>query len=109
MESSNLEVFLEAATPQLPWRSAPMDCFQGPNNVWQVDKKDVVDYFSLEDLWEHYSESSAYGLGVPVRLENGKFITQHYVPVDAKINTLESEGKYSLSTESRPSVPVNLT
>ena len=37
----------------------------------------------------------AYGLGVPVRLENGKFITQHYVPVDAKINTLESEGKYS--------------
>jgi len=71
MESSNLEVFVEAATPQLPWRSAPMDCFQGPNNVWQVDKKDVVDYFSLEDLWEHYSESSAYGLGVPVRLENG--------------------------------------
>ncbi|KAG2662710.1 hypothetical protein PVAP13_1KG551901, partial [Panicum virgatum] len=73
MESSNLEVFLEAATPQLP-----ADCFQGPNNVWQVDKKDVVNYFSLEDLWEHYSESSAYGLGVPVRLENGKFITQHY-------------------------------
>ena len=29
--------------------------------------------------------------------------------VDAKINTLESEGKCSPSTESRPSVPVNLT
>ena len=51
----------------------------------------------------------AYGLGVPVRLENGKFITQHYVPDDAKINTLEFEGKCSPSTESRPSVPVNLT
>ena len=29
--------------------------------------------------------------------------------VDAKINTLESEGKCSPSTESEPSVPVNLT
>ena len=29
--------------------------------------------------------------------------------VDAKINTLEFEGKCSPSTESRPSVPVNLT
>ena len=29
--------------------------------------------------------------------------------VDAKINTLESEGKCSPSTESRPSAPVNLT
>ena len=32
-----------------------------------------------------------------------------YEVVDAKINTLESEGKCSPSTESRPSVPVNLT
>ena len=29
--------------------------------------------------------------------------------VDAKINTLKSEGKCSPSTESEPSVPVNLT
>ncbi|XP_025809804.1 uncharacterized protein LOC112887747 isoform X2 [Panicum hallii] len=91
MESSNLEVFLEAATPQLPWRSAPMDCFQGPNNVWQLEKKDVVDYFSLEDLWEHYSESSAYGLGVPVRLGNGKFITQHFVPYLSAIQIYTSK------------------
>ena len=31
------------------------------------------------------------------------------LPVDAKINTLESEGKCSPSTESEPSVLVNLT
>ncbi|KAL6591552.1 hypothetical protein ACP70R_050055 [Stipagrostis hirtigluma subsp. patula] len=77
---SNLEVFLEAATPRLRWRSAPMDCFEGPNNIWQLDKKDTVDYFTLEDLWEHYSESSAYGITVPLRLETGDTITQHFVP-----------------------------
>ena len=35
--------------------------------------------------------------------------TLESVNVDAKINTLESEGKCSPSTESEPSVPVNLT
>ncbi|KAL6635409.1 hypothetical protein ACP70R_028080 [Stipagrostis hirtigluma subsp. patula] len=109
---SNLEVFLEAATPRLRWRSAPMtmnlmetwtsrsfhcsyqirlcchkelliaidDYFEGPNNIWQLDKKDTFDYFTLEDLWEHYSESSAYGITVPLRLETGDTITQHFVP-----------------------------
>ena len=32
-----------------------------------------------------------------------------YEAVDAKISTLESEGKCLPSTESRPSVPVNLS
>ncbi|CAL5020345.1 unnamed protein product [Urochloa decumbens] len=91
MATSNLEVFLEAFTPQLPWRSSPMDCFQGPNDVWQLDKKDVVDYFTLQDLWEHYSESSAYGLSVPLRLENGKFITQHFVPYLSAIQIYTSK------------------
>nr|XP_034578023.1 uncharacterized protein LOC117841669 isoform X2 [Setaria viridis] len=91
MVTTNLEAFLEAATPQLPWRSAPMECFQGPNDVWQLDKKDVVDYFTLEDLWEHYSESSAYGLSVPVRLEHGKFITQHFVPYLSAIQIYTSK------------------
>ncbi|KAL6911304.1 hypothetical protein ACP4OV_000109 [Aristida adscensionis] len=83
---SNLEVFLEAATPQLRWRSASMDCFEAPSNVWQLDKRDVVDYFTLDDLWEHYAESSAYGLAVPLRLhhagddDDDAIVTQHFVP-----------------------------
>jgi hypothetical protein len=28
----------------------------------------AVEYFAMADLWEHYAESSAYGLAVPVRL-----------------------------------------
>uniref|UniRef100_A0ACD5YWN5 Uncharacterized protein n=1 Tax=Avena sativa TaxID=4498 RepID=A0ACD5YWN5_AVESA len=85
MESSNLEVFLRAATPRLPWRSASMDCFQGgPSSVWQLDREKnrdaAVEYFTLADLWEHYAESSAYGLPVPVRGLGGTFVTQHLVP-----------------------------
>ncbi|XP_047082941.1 uncharacterized protein LOC124693516 [Lolium rigidum] len=92
MESSNLEVFLRAATPHLPWRSATMDCFEGgPSSVWQLDREikksdAAVGYFALADLWEHYAESSAYGLAVPVRHHGGRtaaentVVTQHFVP-----------------------------
>ncbi|KAK3155720.1 hypothetical protein QOZ80_2BG0206720 [Eleusine coracana subsp. coracana] len=80
MEMNNLEAFLEATTPHLRWRSAPMDCFEAPSSVWQLDKKHVVDYFTLEDLWERYSESSAYGIAVPLRLDQSNTITQHFVP-----------------------------
>ncbi|XP_062221429.1 uncharacterized protein LOC133920862 isoform X2 [Phragmites australis] len=97
---SNLEVFLEAATPQLRWCSAPLDCFEGPNNVWQLDKKDAVDYFTLEDLWEHYSESSVYGLSVPVRLETGKSITQHFVPYLSAIQIYTTTRSMGSETDS---------
>ncbi|KAM0843388.1 hypothetical protein ACQ4PT_057731 [Festuca glaucescens] len=88
MESSNLEVFLHAATPRLPWRAATMECFEGPGSVWQLDrgqKRDTaVEYFALADLWEHYAESSAYGLAVPVRhlghARESTVVTQHFVP-----------------------------
>ncbi|TVU27620.1 hypothetical protein EJB05_19114 [Eragrostis curvula] len=97
MEMSNVEAFLEAATPRLRWRSAPMECFGSPTNVWQLDKKDTVDYFSLEDLWEHFSESSAYGLAVPLRLlqPGGKatITTQHFVPYLSAIQIYTSRAK----------------
>nr|XP_051209438.1 uncharacterized protein LOC127326690 isoform X2 [Lolium perenne] len=89
MESSNLEVFLRAATPHLPWRSATMGCFEGgPSSVWQLDREKksdaAVEYFALADLWEHYAESSANGLAVPVRhlghAGESTVVTQHFVP-----------------------------
>lgn len=84
--SSNLEAFLHAATPLLPWRSATMERFQGaPSSVWQQPdgkNKDAVEYFALSDLWEHYAESSAYGLAVPLRDagDHAVVTTQHFVP-----------------------------
>ncbi|XP_037449150.1 uncharacterized protein LOC119318668 isoform X2 [Triticum dicoccoides] len=84
--SSNLEAFLQAATPLLPWRSSTMERFQGaPSSVWQQPdgkNKDAVEYFALSDLWEHYAESSAYGLAVPVRDAGDRSVvtTMHFVP-----------------------------
>ncbi|CAM0943366.1 unnamed protein product [Alopecurus aequalis] len=61
-----------------------MDRFQGPNSVWQLDRKNedttAVEYFALADLWDNYAESSAYGLAVPLRGAGGDVVTQHFVP-----------------------------
>ena len=53
--------------------------------MWQQPdgkSKDAVEYFALSDLWEHYAESSAYGLAVPVRDAGDRAVvtTQHFVP-----------------------------
>ena len=55
--------------------------------MWRLDdgekNRDVaaVEYFALADLWEHYAESSAYGLDVPLRRRaGGDVVTQHFVP-----------------------------
>ncbi|VFQ64574.1 unnamed protein product [Cuscuta campestris] len=39
-----------------------------------------MEYFCLGDLWECYEEWSAYGVGVPIVLNNGERVTQYYVP-----------------------------
>lgn len=56
--------------------------------MWQLDREKksdaAVEYFALADLWEHYAESSAYGLAVPVRHHGhageNTVVTQHFVP-----------------------------
>jgi hypothetical protein len=56
--------------------------------VWQLDREKksdaAVEYFALADLWEHYAESSANGLAVPVRhlghAGESTVVTQHFVP-----------------------------
>jgi hypothetical protein len=64
-------------------------CFEGgPSSVWQLDREKksdaAVEYFALADLWEHYAESSANGLAVPVRhlghAGESTVVTQHFVP-----------------------------
>ncbi|MED6109822.1 hypothetical protein PIB30_037130 [Stylosanthes scabra] len=62
---SNLERFLQCVTPDVPSRTL---------------YKDTIEYFTLKDLWECYSEWSAYGAGIPVMRETGETLTQFYVP-----------------------------
>lgn len=37
-------------------------------------------YFDLRDVWEAYSEWSAYGAGVPLMLDGCDGVVQYYVP-----------------------------
>ena len=37
-------------------------------------------YFELGDLWESFKEWSAYGVGVPLILNDSDSVVQYYVP-----------------------------
>ncbi|KAL9432500.1 hypothetical protein AB3S75_027520 [Citrus x aurantiifolia] len=79
--NSNLENFIHCVTPKLPSRShPPQSCIHELKSQCQPTDKEIVEYFTLGDLWNCYCEWSAYGTGTPVVLSNGEEITQYYVP-----------------------------
>jgi len=56
-------------------------CIRDLNSLWQPPgTKDMVEYFTLGDLWDCYDEWSAYGAGTQVVLSSGDTIMQYYVP-----------------------------
>ncbi|WOL09839.1 hypothetical protein Cni_G18592 [Canna indica] len=63
---SNLQSFLDAATPSVPAHQLP-------------EGGDGAQFFYLEEFWEQYNEPSAYGLDVPVYLQIGE-VSQYFVP-----------------------------
>ncbi|KDO56014.1 hypothetical protein CISIN_1g019725mg [Citrus sinensis] len=79
--NSNLENFIHCVTPNLPSRShPPQSCIHELKSQCQPTDKEIVEYFTLGDLWNCYCEWSAYGAGTPVVLSNGEEISQYYVP-----------------------------
>ncbi|KAJ6296514.1 hypothetical protein OIU78_024378 [Salix suchowensis] len=61
--------------------SRSLSCIHDLNSLWQPPgTKDMVEYFTLGDLWECYDEWSAYGAGTQVVLSSGETIRQYYVP-----------------------------
>ncbi|KAJ6861825.1 hypothetical protein NC651_037779 [Populus alba x Populus x berolinensis] len=78
---SNLERFLQCVTPTPPSKFLPQSCIHDLNSLWQpLGTKDMVEYFTLGDLWDCYDEWSAYGAGTQVALSSGETIRQYYVP-----------------------------
>ncbi|KAG8662961.1 hypothetical protein MANES_01G159500v8 [Manihot esculenta] len=56
-------------------------CVHDLNSEWQPPgRKDIVEYFTLRDLWDCYGEWSAYGAGTQVLLNKGESVMQYYVP-----------------------------
>ncbi|XP_061951146.1 uncharacterized protein LOC133674157 isoform X2 [Populus nigra] len=80
-QHSNLERFLQCVTPTAPPKFLPESCIRDLNSLWQPPgTKDMVEYFTLGDLWDCYDEWSAYGAGTQVVLSSGDTIMQYYVP-----------------------------
>ncbi|WOL10748.1 hypothetical protein Cni_G19507 [Canna indica] len=77
---SNIESFLKSITPSVPAQQLPKSWCQDIKNHWHLVGKDRVEVFLLGDLWDQYYEWSAYGAGVPLRLQSGEVIVQYYVP-----------------------------
>ncbi|KAI4351950.1 hypothetical protein L6164_006248 [Bauhinia variegata] len=88
---SNLERFLECVTPIVPSRILPESCYNDLNSQWQPLGKDPVEYFELKDLWDCYNEWSAYGVGIPLMLENGDTLIHYYVPYLSGIQIYSSK------------------
>ncbi|KAJ6837129.1 uncharacterized protein M6B38_121310 [Iris pallida] len=92
---SNLQSFLHKTTPFVPSQSLPKSSIRESSH-WQALGKDTVDCFSLRELWDQYYESSAYGLGVPVRLPTGETAVQYYVPYLSAIQIYTSKSTTAL-------------
>lgn len=76
----NLDRFLDSVSPNPPPHFLQKSCVHDPNSLWEPLNKDVVEYYTLGDLWKCYREWSAYGAGTNVVLEDGESVTQYYVP-----------------------------
>ncbi|KAL6608029.1 hypothetical protein ACP70R_041092 [Stipagrostis hirtigluma subsp. patula] len=77
--SGNLERFVAAVTPSVTAQYPSKRAVRG----WRsggVDGKQDRPYFVLGDVWEAYSEWSAYGAGVPLMLDGCDGVVQYYVP-----------------------------
>ncbi|KAK9676224.1 hypothetical protein RND81_11G062700 [Saponaria officinalis] len=73
---SNVERFLEAITPSVPAHFVSKTMMRG------LKKSDVEfqPYFLLSDLWKSFKEWSAYGVSVPLVLNDSDSVVQYYVP-----------------------------
>ncbi|GLT87183.1 hypothetical protein SLE2022_052800 [Rubroshorea leprosula] len=76
---SNLEYFLQYITPSIPTKLLSQKWInQTYNGMLEFPKNDMVEGFSLKDFWHSYAEWSAYGVAVPIILDNGDYVVQYY-------------------------------
>lgn len=55
-------------------------------------------YFVLGDLWESFKEWSAYGVGVPLILNDSDSVVQYYVPYLSGIQLYGDSAKPSVKS-----------
>nr|KAJ0200879.1 hypothetical protein LSAT_V11C600341360 [Lactuca sativa] len=73
---TNLDRFMKHTTPIVTAQHFPKSSMKG----WRNDEDDYHPYFLLGDLWESFKEWSAYGVGVPLLLNEQDSVVQYYAP-----------------------------
>ncbi|KAL8463369.1 hypothetical protein ACS0TY_034145 [Phlomoides rotata] len=74
--SCNLERFLESVTPSVQAQYLSKMTMRD----WRTCNVEFQPFFVLSDLWNSFKEWSAYGVGVPLLLDESDSVVQYYVP-----------------------------
>ncbi|KAM0061567.1 hypothetical protein Hdeb2414_s0004g00137601 [Helianthus debilis subsp. tardiflorus] len=73
---TNLDRFMKHTTPVVTAQHFTKTSMKG----WRNREDDYHPYFLLGDLWESFKEWSAYGVGVPLVLNERDSVVQYYAP-----------------------------
>ncbi|KAJ8534865.1 hypothetical protein K7X08_016593 [Anisodus acutangulus] len=101
---SNLDCFLNCTTPLVPSQFLAKSEIRNLNRLWHPWEREKVEYFKLVDLWNCYDEWSAYGAGIPIRLDTGETLVQYYVPYLSAIQIFTSTSPANFLREEAESV-----
>ncbi|PHT51741.1 hypothetical protein CQW23_06203 [Capsicum baccatum] len=96
---SNLEFFLDTTTPFVASHFLAKSEIRNLNRLWHPKEREEIEYFTLADLWNCFDEWSAYGAGVPIRLDSGETLVQYYVPYLSAIQIFSSSSSGSILRE----------
>ncbi|CAN4087218.1 unnamed protein product [Withania somnifera] len=101
---SNLDCFLNCTTPLVPSQFLAKSEMRNLNRLWHPWEREKVEYFKLVDLWNCFDEWSAYGAGIPIRLDTGETLVQYYVPYLSAIQIFTSNSPANFLREEAESV-----
>lgn len=88
---------MKHTTPIVTAQHFPKTSMKG----WRNQDSNYHPYFILGDLWESLKEWSAYGVGVPLVLNESDSVVQYYVPFLSAIQ-LYVDPSSPLTTTRRP-------
>lgn len=91
---SNLERFLQAITPSVPAQYLSKRTLR----EFRTCDAEFHPYFVLGDLWGNFEEWSAYGVGVPLVLNDNDSVIQYYVPYLSGIQIYSATAKPSIQS-----------
>lgn len=99
--SSNLQCFLDSTTPVVPSQFLPKSEIRNLNRLWHPLEREKVEFFTLGDVWNCFDEWSAYGVGVPITVDDSKdeTIIQYYVPYLSAIQIFTSNSSLNYLRE----------